>query len=155
MWAILGLVLLADALDVIDATVTNIAAPTIARELNGGESLIKWLGPAYMLAMGVLLAVGGRPGARSLQRRPGPGRFPHQRRRVRPVLAPIFLINIILGVTGLVMAARILPLYGLIEGSTNGWGVIPGSRSPSASCPSLPSPTVSAPPPTRSSSPRS
>ena len=51
-WAILGLVLLADALDVIDATVTNIAAPTIAGELNGGESLIKWLGPAYMLAMG-------------------------------------------------------------------------------------------------------
>jgi hypothetical protein len=45
-WAILGLVLLADALDVIDATVTNIAAPTIADELNGGESLIKWLGPA-------------------------------------------------------------------------------------------------------------
>jgi hypothetical protein len=41
MWAILGLVLLADALDVIDATVTNIAAPTIAGELHGGESLIK------------------------------------------------------------------------------------------------------------------
>jgi hypothetical protein len=38
MSAILGLVLLADALDVIDATVTNIAAPTIARDLNGGES---------------------------------------------------------------------------------------------------------------------
>ncbi len=64
---------------------------------------------------------------------------------------PIFLINIILGVTGLIMAARILPrdgdrdrsavvdgwasgllaatmiglLYGLIDGSTNGWGVIP------------------------------
>jgi len=62
MWAILGLVLVADALDVIDATVTNIAAPTIASELNGGESLIKWLGPAYMLAMGVLLVVGGRLG---------------------------------------------------------------------------------------------
>lgn len=27
MWAILGLVLLADALDMIDSTVTNIAAP--------------------------------------------------------------------------------------------------------------------------------
>ncbi len=63
---------------------------------------------------------------------------------------PIFLINIILGVTGLVIAVKILPrddhgdrsavvdgwasgllavtmtglLYGLIEGSTNGWGVI-------------------------------
>ena len=69
MWAILGLVLLADALDVIDATVTNIAAPTIARELNGGESLIKWLGPAYMLAMGVLLLVGGRLGDKFGQRR--------------------------------------------------------------------------------------
>jgi MFS family permease len=64
---------------------------------------------------------------------------------------PIFLINVILGVAGLVMAVKILPrdgdgdrsavvdgwgsgllavtmlglLYGLIEGSTNGWGVIP------------------------------
>src|ERR1051325_887691 len=69
MWAILGLVLLADALDVIDATVTNIAAPTIARELGGGESLVKWLGPAYMLAMGVLLVVGGRLGDKFGQRR--------------------------------------------------------------------------------------
>jgi MFS family permease len=68
MWAILGLVLLADALDVIDATVTNIAAPTIASQLNGGESLIKWLGPAYMLAMGVLLVVGGRLGDKFGQR---------------------------------------------------------------------------------------
>jgi MFS family permease len=59
---------LADALDVIDATVTNIAAPTIAGELNGGESLIKWLGPAYMLAMGVLLVVGGRLGDKFGQR---------------------------------------------------------------------------------------
>ena len=63
---------------------------------------------------------------------------------------PIFLINIILGVIGLVMAVKILPrddgdrstvvdgwasgllaatmiglLYGLIEGSTNGWTVVP------------------------------
>ncbi|MFG1807357.1 MFS transporter [Streptomyces sp. NPDC049040] len=69
MWAILALVLLADALDVIDGTVTNIAAPTIAGELHGGESLIKWLGPAYMLAMGVLLVVGGRLGDKFGQRR--------------------------------------------------------------------------------------
>ena len=225
MWAILGLVLLADALDVIDATVTNIAAPTIARELNGGESLIKWLGPAYMLAMGVLLVVGGRLGDKFGQRRlfligmggftlasavagfsPDPallivarvaqGAFgallipqgmaimtkAFDRDMLAkafglfgpvlglssvggPVLAgflisadlfglswrPIFLINVVLGVIGLIMAAKILPrdddgdrstvvdgwasgllavtmlglLYGLIEGSTNGWGAIP------------------------------
>lgn len=69
MWAILGLVLLADGLDMIDATVTNIAAPTIAAELHGGAGLIKWLGTAYMLAMGVLLVVGGRLGDRYGQRR--------------------------------------------------------------------------------------
>ena len=69
VWAILALVLLADALDVIDATVTNIAAPTIAGDLHGGEGLIKWLGTAYMLAMGVLLVVGGRLGDKFGQRR--------------------------------------------------------------------------------------
>jgi hypothetical protein len=69
MWAILALVLLADALDVIDATVTNIAAPTIAKQLHGGQGLIKWLGTAYMLAMGVLLMVGGRLGDKYGQRR--------------------------------------------------------------------------------------
>jgi len=225
MWAILALVLLADALDVIDATVTNIAAPTIAGQLHGGVTLIKWLGPAYMLAMGVLLVVGGRLGDKFGQRRlfliglggftlasavagfsPDPAlliaarvaqgafgallipqgvaimtkAFDHQMLAKAfglfgpvlglssvggPVLAgfiisadlfglswrPIFLANVILGVVGLVMAARILPrdddgdrsavvdgwgsgllavtmfglLYGLIEGSTNGWSAVP------------------------------
>ena len=225
LWAILGLVLLADALDVIDATITNIAAPTIANDLHGGESLIKWLGPAYMLAMGVLLVVGGRLGDKFGQRRlfligmggftlasavagfsPDPallivarvaqGAFgalliPQGMAIMTkafsrdllakafglfgpvlgissiggPVLAgfiisadlfglswrPIFLANVILGAGGLVMAARILPrdddghrstvidgwgsgllavtmiglLYGLIEGSTNGWSAVP------------------------------
>ncbi|SFE43908.1 drug resistance transporter, EmrB/QacA subfamily [Actinacidiphila alni] len=69
MWAILGLVLLADALDMIDSTVTNIAAPTISADLHGGEGLIKWLGSSYMLAMGVLLVVGGRLGDKFGQRR--------------------------------------------------------------------------------------
>ncbi len=69
MWATLALVLLADGLDMIDSTVTNIAAPTIAAHLGGGESLIKSLGTAYMLAMGVLLVVGGRLGDKFGQRR--------------------------------------------------------------------------------------
>ncbi|MFI5766076.1 MFS transporter [Streptomyces sp. NPDC051563] len=68
-WLILGLVLLADALDMIDSTVTNIAAPTIVREIGGGESLVKWLGSSYTLAMGVLLVVGGRLGDKFGQRR--------------------------------------------------------------------------------------
>ena len=66
---VLGLVLLADALDMIDSTVTNIAAPTIVRDIGGGQALIKWLGSSYALAMGVLLVVGGRLGDRFGQRR--------------------------------------------------------------------------------------
>lgn len=224
MWAILALVLLADALDVIDATVTNIAAPTIARDLHGGEGLIKWLGSAYMLAMGVLLVVGGRLGDKFGQRRlflisiagfslasavagfapdatlliaarvaqgafgalltpQGMGIMVRVFSREMltkafglfgpvlgiasvcgPVLAgfiisadlfglswrPIFLVNVVLGAVGLVVAAKILPrdggdratvvdgwgsgllaaamfglLYGLIEGSSAGWGILP------------------------------
>ncbi|MFI9150478.1 MFS transporter [Streptomyces sp. NPDC053367] len=69
LWLILGLVLVADALDMIDATVTNIAAPTIVDDVGGGETLIKWLGSAYALAMGVLLVVGGRLGDKFGRRR--------------------------------------------------------------------------------------
>ncbi|MET8468892.1 MFS transporter [Streptomyces sp. NPDC006422] len=68
-WAILALVLLADALDMIDSTVTNIAAPTIVADIGGGEALVKWLGSSYALAMGVLLVIGGRLGDKYGQRR--------------------------------------------------------------------------------------
>jgi EmrB/QacA subfamily drug resistance transporter len=220
LWAVLGLVLLADALDMIDSTVTNIAAPTIVRDIGGGQALIKWLGSSYALAMGVLLVVGGRLGDRFGQRRlfligmtgftvasavaglsPGPGllivarvvqggfgallipqgmaimtrTFPRDMLGKAfglfgpmlglatvggPVLAgfiinanlaglswrPVFLINVVLGTAGVVVALRLLPgterdrsvavdgwgaswlavtmfglMFGLIEGSTNGW----------------------------------
>ena len=66
---ILAVVLLADVLDLMDSTITNIAAPTVVRDIGGGESLIKWLGASYALAMGVLLVVGGRLGDRYGKRR--------------------------------------------------------------------------------------
>jgi EmrB/QacA subfamily drug resistance transporter len=69
MWALLGVVLVADAMDLLDATITTIAAPTIAADLGGGPALIKWLSAAYALALGTLLVVGGRLGDRYGQRR--------------------------------------------------------------------------------------
>lgn len=69
MWAVLAVVIIADVMDLLDATVTNIAAPTIVRDLGGGETLIKWLGSSYALALGVLLVIGGRLGDRYGQRR--------------------------------------------------------------------------------------
>lgn len=223
MWAVLLLVLLADALDMIDATVTNIAAPTIVGDVGGGDGLIKWLGASYALAMGVLLVIGGRLGDRYGQRRlfligmsgftlasaacglaGGSGvmisarilqgafgallipqgmaiitrHFTPDMRRTSfnlfgpllgiatiggPVLAgfvidadfaglswrPIFLVNLLLGTVGVVLAARILPrdnadpavtvdgagagilalamfgtMFGLIEGSESDWSIL-------------------------------
>jgi EmrB/QacA subfamily drug resistance transporter len=217
---ILALVLLADALDMIDATVTNIAAPTIVGDIGGGDALIKWLTSAYALSMGVLLVLGGRLGDRFGQRRlflVGMAGFTvasalcgvasdpalliaaravqggfgallipqgmaimtkaFDREQLQtafglfgpllglssvggPVLAgfiidhdlgglswrPIFLVNVVLGVVGLIAASRVLPhhepdpdtkvdglgagllaatmfglIFGLIEGSTDGW----------------------------------
>ena len=215
---------IADVLDLMDSTITNIAAPSIARDLGGGAWLIKWLGAGYALAMGVLLVVGGRLGERYGKRRifligitgftvasalcglsVDPtmivvsrfvqggfgalmipqgisilmGTFSREQlpRAVSafgpamgvsavlgPIAAgfiisaniaglhwrPVFLINIVLGLIGLVAAIRLLPrdqpvsrepidaigavllgatmlglIFGLIEGSTNGWTAFP------------------------------
>ena len=216
--------ILADVLDLMDSTITNIAAPTIVRDIGGGESLIKWLGASYALAMGVLLVVGGRLGDRYGKRRmfligiagftvasPGCGlavdpvmliaarlvqggfgallipqgigiligaftrdQMPRAFTVFGPVMGasavlgpilagfiisaniagltwrPIFLINIVLGAAGFIAALRVLParpsrptgvidalgagllgasmlglIYGLIEGSTDGWTAVP------------------------------
>ncbi|MEU7897132.1 DHA2 family efflux MFS transporter permease subunit [Nonomuraea sp. NPDC049152] len=63
-WAVLAVILAAEVLDLLDSTITNIAAPTIAADLDGGEPLIQWLGAGYALSLGVLLVVGGRLGDR-------------------------------------------------------------------------------------------
>ncbi len=224
MWVILVLVLVADALDLIDATITNIAAPTIVGDIGGGESLIKWLSAAYALSLGTLLVVGGRLGdrygqrklfligmagftaasalcglaldpallivARALQGVFGALLIPQGMAIMTktfpkemlakafnafgpllgiaaiggPILGgfiidadiaglswrPMFLVNVVLGIAGLIVAVRVLPrdegnpeatvdvlgslwlgggmlglLYGLIDGSEHGWTALP------------------------------
>src|ERR1022692_4190221 len=61
-WLVLAIVLVADIMDLLDSTITTIAAPTISSSLHGGPGLIKWLGASYALALGVLLVTGGRLG---------------------------------------------------------------------------------------------
>jgi EmrB/QacA subfamily drug resistance transporter len=62
-------VLVADIMDMLDLTVTNIAAPSISQTLSGGQMLMQWLGAAYALAMGVFLIIGGRLGDKYGQRK--------------------------------------------------------------------------------------
>ena len=223
-WAVLAIVLIADIMDLLDSTITVIAAPTISARLHGGPELIKWLGASYALSLGVLLVTGGRLGdkygrrrtfligiagftaaslacglawdpasiivARLIQGAFGALLIPQgfgilgsvfPREHIGkafsafgpilglsavggPLLAgvlidanlfglgwrPMFLINIVLGVAGLVAGLRLLPrdhgdaavridvagsallagsmlglLFGLIEGSTSGWTAVP------------------------------
>ena len=223
-WAVLAIVLIADVMDLLDSTITVIAAPTISARLHGGPELIKWLGASYALSLGVLLVTGGRLGDRYGRRRTfligiagftaaslacglawdpasiivarliqgafgallipqGFGIlgsvFPREHigkafSTFGPILGlsavggpllagvlidanlfglswrPMFLINIVLGVAGLVAGLRLLPrdrgdasvridvagsvllagtmlglLFGLIEGSTSGWTALP------------------------------
>jgi EmrB/QacA subfamily drug resistance transporter len=223
-WAVLAIVLIADVMDLLDSTITTIAAPTISARLHGGPELIKWLGASYALSLGVLLVTGGRLGdkygrrrtfligmagftaaslacglawdpasiivARLIQGAFGALLIPQgfgilgsvfPREHIGkafsafgpilglsavggPLLAgvlidanlfglswrPMFLINIVLGVAGLVAGLRLLPrdrgdasvridvagsallagtmlglLFGLIEGSTSGWTALP------------------------------
>jgi len=224
LWLTLLVVLIADGLDLIDATITNIAAPSIVADLGGGPSLVKWLGAAYALALGSMLVLGGRLGDRYGQRRvfvvgmagftlasaaaglaPDPGvlvaarvlqggfgallipqgmsimtkTFPREAlakafAAFGPILGifgvggpilggflidanlfglgwrPVFLVNVVLGSVGLLLAVRVLPtvaadrsaridavgsvllagamfglLFGLIQGSTDGWTAVP------------------------------
>lgn len=64
LWAVLAVVLIADIMDLLDSTLTNIAAPTIERDLGGGHAFISWLGASYALALGSLLVLGARLGDR-------------------------------------------------------------------------------------------
>src|SRR5277367_4708853 len=68
-WAVLAIVLIADIMDLLDSTITVIAAPTISARLHGGPELIKWLGASYALSLGVLLVTGGRLGDKYGRRR--------------------------------------------------------------------------------------
>ncbi|MCK2217307.1 DHA2 family efflux MFS transporter permease subunit [Actinomadura sp. ATCC 31491] len=61
-WIALFVILAAEVMDLLDALVTAIAAPTIQRDLGGSDSVVQWLGAGYTLAMAVGLITGGRLG---------------------------------------------------------------------------------------------
>lgn len=68
-WWVFTAVLIADVLDLLDSTITNIAAPSIVRQLHAPATLVPWLGLSYALALGSLLVIGARLGDRYGARR--------------------------------------------------------------------------------------
>jgi EmrB/QacA subfamily drug resistance transporter len=55
-------VIAAAVMDLLDSTITQVAAPAIRRELGGSYAVIEWVTAAYALAMAAGLLTGGRLG---------------------------------------------------------------------------------------------
>jgi EmrB/QacA subfamily drug resistance transporter len=61
-WVAAAVVLAAATMDLLDATIVNVAAPSIHRDLGGNAGTLLWLSAAYTLAFAVLLIAGARLG---------------------------------------------------------------------------------------------
>ncbi|MFI0407734.1 MFS transporter [Actinomadura sp. 3N508] len=61
-WAALFVILAGEIMDMLDALITNVAAPTIRAELGGSAATVQWLAAGYTLAMAIGLITGGRLG---------------------------------------------------------------------------------------------
>jgi EmrB/QacA subfamily drug resistance transporter len=61
-WVILVLICFAQFMVVLDATVVNVALPSIQRDLNMSEANLQWVVNAYTLVFGGFLLLGGRVG---------------------------------------------------------------------------------------------
>lgn len=61
-WAVMFTVLGASMMDLLDATVMNVAAPSITSSLHASQSAYQWINAGYALSFSVLLIAGGRLG---------------------------------------------------------------------------------------------
>jgi EmrB/QacA subfamily drug resistance transporter len=59
-WALLGVLLVAQLMVILDITAVNIALPSVAKDLNLSGSSISWVITSYSLIFGSLLLLGGR-----------------------------------------------------------------------------------------------
>jgi EmrB/QacA subfamily drug resistance transporter len=61
-WFVFAVVISANIMDLMDATIVNVAGPSIRRALGGSASSLQWLPASYTLAFAVLLITGARLG---------------------------------------------------------------------------------------------
>ncbi|MEU4741035.1 MFS transporter [Actinosynnema sp. NPDC023658] len=61
-WPALATLLTAEAMNLLDATIVQVAAPRVHADLPGPESDVQWFSAAYTLPFAVLLITGGRLG---------------------------------------------------------------------------------------------
>jgi len=59
-WLILGIVLAAEIMDLLDSTIVNVAGPSLKNELDASPSALQWVIGGYTLSLGAGLVLGGR-----------------------------------------------------------------------------------------------
>ncbi|MFC9517066.1 MFS transporter [Nocardiaceae bacterium NPDC056970] len=68
-WVILGVMLAAEIMDLLDATIVNVAGPDLERSLGASAVGLQWVIGGYALTLGAGLILGGRLGDRFGRRR--------------------------------------------------------------------------------------
>ncbi len=63
-WLILALILYAEIMDLLDSTIVNVAAPSIARDLHSSTTALQWITGGYSLTFAAFLIAGARLGDR-------------------------------------------------------------------------------------------
>ena len=61
-WFVFAVVIAANIMDLMDATIVNVAGPSIRAALGGSASTLQWLSAGYTLAFAVFLITGARLG---------------------------------------------------------------------------------------------
>ena len=61
-WLVLALVCVAQFMVILDATIVNVALPSIQTDLNMSEADLQWVVNSYTLIFGGFLLLGGRAG---------------------------------------------------------------------------------------------
>jgi EmrB/QacA subfamily drug resistance transporter len=61
-WLVLAVVMAANMMDLMDATIVNVAGPSIRDALGGSDATLQWLSAGYTLAFAVFLITGARLG---------------------------------------------------------------------------------------------
>jgi EmrB/QacA subfamily drug resistance transporter len=61
-WIAYGAVIAASVMELMDATIVQVAAPAIRDDIGGSYSVLQWMTAAYTLTLAVLLLIGGRLG---------------------------------------------------------------------------------------------
>ena len=81
-WVVLVLICLAQFMVILDATIVNVALPSIQTDLDLSEANLQWIVNAYTLVFGGFLLLGGRAGDLLGRKRALPGRPRHLHRRL-------------------------------------------------------------------------